>query len=34
MDWKLELVVVPVPDQDRATAFYTEEAGFDLVVDH
>jgi hypothetical protein len=34
MDWKLELVVVPVADQDRAKAFYTEEAGFDLVVDH
>ena len=34
MDWKLELVVVPVTDQDRAKAFYTEEAGFDLVVDH
>ena len=34
MDWKLELVVVPVADQDRAKAFYTEEAGFDLLVDH
>jgi predicted enzyme related to lactoylglutathione lyase len=34
MDWKLELVVVPVTDQDRAKTFYTEEAGFDLVVDH
>jgi catechol 2,3-dioxygenase-like lactoylglutathione lyase family enzyme len=34
MDWKLELIVVPVADQDRAKAFYTEEAGFDLVVDH
>jgi len=34
MDWKLELVVVPVADQDRAKAFYLERAGFDLVVDH
>jgi hypothetical protein len=24
MDWKLELVVVPVFDVDRAKAFYTE----------
>ena len=28
MDWKLEPVVVPVTDQERAKAFYTEEAGF------
>ena len=34
MDWKLELVVVPVSDQDRAKAFYTEKAGFQLDVDH
>lgn len=34
MDWKLELVVVPVADQDRSKAFYTEEAAFNLVVDH
>ena len=34
MDWKLELVVVPVSDQDRAKAFYLDQAGFDLVVDH
>ncbi len=34
MDWKLELVVVPVSDVDRAKAFYLERAGFDLVVDH
>jgi catechol 2,3-dioxygenase-like lactoylglutathione lyase family enzyme len=34
MDWKLELVVVPVADQDRAKAFYTEKAGFRLDVDH
>ena len=34
MDWKLELVVVPVSDVDRAKAFYTEKAGFNLDVDH
>jgi catechol 2,3-dioxygenase-like lactoylglutathione lyase family enzyme len=34
VDWKLELVVVPVSDMDRAKAFYLETAGFDLIVDH
>jgi predicted enzyme related to lactoylglutathione lyase len=28
VDWKLELVAVPVTDVDRAKAFYTEQAGF------
>jgi catechol 2,3-dioxygenase-like lactoylglutathione lyase family enzyme len=28
MDWKIELVFVPVTDVDRAKAFYTEKAGF------
>jgi catechol 2,3-dioxygenase-like lactoylglutathione lyase family enzyme len=28
MDWKLELVVIPVSDIDRAKAFYTEKIGF------
>jgi catechol 2,3-dioxygenase-like lactoylglutathione lyase family enzyme len=32
MDWKLELVVVPVSDVDRAKRFYSEQVGF--VVDH
>ena len=32
MDWKLELVAVPVSDVDRAKAFYTEKVGF--VADH
>ena len=32
MDWKLELVVVPVADVDRAKRFYGEQVGF--VVDH
>jgi catechol 2,3-dioxygenase-like lactoylglutathione lyase family enzyme len=33
MDWKLELVVVPVSDQDRAKGFYTEQVGFGVLVD-
>src|SRR5215218_8528690 len=32
MDWKLELVAVPVSDVDRAKAFYVDRAGF--VADH
>jgi catechol 2,3-dioxygenase-like lactoylglutathione lyase family enzyme len=28
MDYKLELVAVPVSDVDRAKAFYTEQLGF------
>jgi predicted enzyme related to lactoylglutathione lyase len=34
MDWKLELVQVPVSDVDRAKAFYTEKAGFTADHDH
>ncbi len=34
MDWKLELVAVPVSDVDRAKAFYTEKAGFNADHDH
>ena len=34
MDWKLELVAVPVSDVDRAKAFYTEKAGFNADQDH
>ncbi len=34
MDWKLELIVVPVADLDAAKAFYLERAGFGLLVDH
>src|SRR6202050_2430925 len=29
MDWKLELIQVPVSDVDRAKAFYTEQVGFE-----
>jgi catechol 2,3-dioxygenase-like lactoylglutathione lyase family enzyme len=34
MDFKLELVLVPVTDVDRAKTFYTERLGFNLDVDH
>ena len=34
MDWKLELIAVPVSDVDRAKAFYTEKVGFNLDHDH
>ena len=34
MDWKLELVAIPVSDVDRAKAFYTEKAGFTADHDH
>ena len=34
MDWKLELVTIPVTDVDRAKAFYTEKAGFNADHDH
>ena len=34
MDYRLELVQVPVSDVDRAKAFYTEKAGFNADHDH
>jgi catechol 2,3-dioxygenase-like lactoylglutathione lyase family enzyme len=34
MDWKLELVAVPVSDVDQAKAFYVEKLGFDADHDH
>jgi catechol 2,3-dioxygenase-like lactoylglutathione lyase family enzyme len=34
MDWKLELVAVPVSDVDRAKAFYTDKAGFNADYDY
>ena len=33
MDWKLEVVVLPVTDVDRAKAFYSEQIGFVVDVD-
>jgi len=34
VDWRLELVNVPVSDVDRAKAFYVEKAGFNADHDH
>lgn len=34
MDYKLEVVVVPVSDVDRAKQFYAEQVGFAVDVDH
>jgi predicted enzyme related to lactoylglutathione lyase len=34
MDWKLELVAVPVSDVDRAKSFYVDQAGFNADHDH
>jgi catechol 2,3-dioxygenase-like lactoylglutathione lyase family enzyme len=34
MDYKLELVSVPVSDVDRAKAFYVDQAGFNADHDH
>jgi len=34
MDFKLELVLIPVSDVDRAKDFYVEKCGFNLDVDH
>jgi catechol 2,3-dioxygenase-like lactoylglutathione lyase family enzyme len=33
MDWKLEVVVVPVSDVDRAKHFYNEQVGFNVDTD-
>jgi len=34
MDWKLELVAVPVSDVDRAKDFYVNKVGFNADHDH
>jgi catechol 2,3-dioxygenase-like lactoylglutathione lyase family enzyme len=34
MDYKLEVVMVPVSDVDRSLAFYTQACGFNLDVDY
>ena len=34
MDWKLELVALPVTDVDRAKAFYVDQVGFNADQDH
>lgn len=33
MDWKIELIFVPVTDVDRARDFYVEKVGFTLDID-
>jgi catechol 2,3-dioxygenase-like lactoylglutathione lyase family enzyme len=33
MDWKLEVVVVPIRDVDRAKRFYSEQVGFVVDLD-
>jgi predicted enzyme related to lactoylglutathione lyase len=34
MDWKIELVHIPVSDVDRAKAFYVDQVGFNADYDH
>ena len=34
MDWRLELIAIPVTDVDRAKRFYTDGAGFNADHDH
>jgi predicted enzyme related to lactoylglutathione lyase len=34
VDWKLELVAIPVTDVDRAKSFYVEQVGFNADHDH
>lgn len=33
MDWKIEVVTVPVSDIDRAVDFYVEKVGFEVDID-
>jgi catechol 2,3-dioxygenase-like lactoylglutathione lyase family enzyme len=34
MDWKIELVAIPVTDVDRAKAFYVDQVGFNADHDY
>jgi predicted enzyme related to lactoylglutathione lyase len=34
VDWKIELIAIPVSDVDRAKAFYTDQVGFNADHDH
>ena len=34
MDWKIELVALPVTDVDRAKSFYVDQVGFNADHDH
>jgi catechol 2,3-dioxygenase-like lactoylglutathione lyase family enzyme len=33
VDWKLEVVTIPVSDMDRAKTFYAEQIGFNVDID-
>ena len=33
MDWKIEVVTIPVSDIDRARDFYSEKVGFEVDID-
>ncbi len=34
MDWKIEVVTIPVSDIERARKFYAEKVGFEVDIDH
>ncbi len=34
MDWKIEVVTIPISDVDRARNFYVEKLGFEVDIDH
>ncbi|HYI46666.1 MAG TPA: glyoxalase superfamily protein [Actinomycetota bacterium] len=34
MDWKIEVVTLPVADQERAKRFYADQLGFHVDIDH
>jgi catechol 2,3-dioxygenase-like lactoylglutathione lyase family enzyme len=34
MEWRLEVVTVPVSELDRAREFYAEKVGFEVDIDH
>lgn len=34
MDWKIEVIVIPVADVDRSKQFYAEQCGFVVDLDH
>jgi len=34
MDWKIELIAIPVTDVDRAKSFYVDQVGFNADHDH
>ena len=34
MDWRIEVVTIPVSDVERARDFYAEKVGFDLDIDY